>query len=126
MDTKKTVSYHFDGCDGSEITNNLSLGSDVGYEFKNSPGLTVNGNKHFSERVMAHYYETLRVVDAYKDEIVEQLGDKKHQEIVELLQSIVSAQSKSPLEYMERFVSLGANTLAIWPAIKRLISMLAG
>ncbi|HHT2979707.1 TPA: hypothetical protein ACTYM0_003353 [Enterobacter hormaechei] len=75
---------------------------------------------------MAHYYETLRVVDAYKDEIVEQLGDKKHQEIVELLQSIVSAQSKSPLEYMERFVSLGANTLAIWPAIKRLISMLAG
>lgn len=124
MKKQETVSYQFEGCHGSSFSGNISFGSDVGFRFLNSQGITVNGNKHFSDKVMNQYYETMRIVHAYHNEIAEKLGDKQHQEIVELLQSIVNDQSKSTVDYMEKFISLGANTLTIWPAIKQLLSML--
>ena len=120
------VSFIIEGCFKSEISGNSSYGSDIGYKFTNSAYLTVTQNKHFSDKTMAHYYETLRIIEAYRNEINEKLGDEKYQEIVNILQSMVSSQSKTPLEYMEQLMSIGANALTCWPAIRTLISMLTG
>lgn len=124
MDSKKTVSFRATNCENCSFTGNMSYGSDVGFDIIDSKGIAVNENRHFSEQVLNEYYETMKLVHASSNEIAEKVGDKNHKEIVELLESIVREQSKSPLDYIETLVSLGANTLTIWPAIKHLIGML--
>lgn len=124
MDSKKTVSYRVTNCENCNFTGNMSYGSDIGFEIIDSKGITANENRHFSEQVLNAYYETMKLVHASSNEIVEKVGDENHQKIVELLESIVRAQSKSPLDYIEALVSLGANTLTIWPSIKHLLGML--
>lgn len=124
MDSKKTVSYRATNCENCSFTGNMSYGSDVGFDILDSKGITVSENRHFSEKVLNAYHETMKLVHESSNEIVEKVGDKNHKEIVKLLDGITRAQSKSPLDYMEILVSSGANTLSIWPAIKHLIGLL--
>ncbi|EPU4895563.1 hypothetical protein ACVXED_001780 [Enterobacter kobei] len=126
MDSKKTVSYRVTNCENCTFTGNMSYGSDVGFEITDSKGIIANENRHYSEQVLNAYHETMKLVHESSNEIIEKVGNKNHNEIIKLLDGMARAQSKSPLEYMEMLVSLGANTLTIWPAIKHLIGLLPG
>ncbi|MGX5100368.1 hypothetical protein [Enterobacter cloacae] len=124
MDSKKTVSYRVSNCENCTFIGNKSYGSDVGFEITDSRGIIANENRHFSDQVLNAHREIMNLVYEYSNEIIEKVGDKNHNEIIKLLDSMVRTQSKSPLEYMEMLVSLGANTLAIWPSVKHLIGLL--
>lgn len=124
MNKPKSVGYHIQGCKGITMVGNRSYGADIGFQIIDSPDSQLSDNFHYSAEAMRLISEVEKALYAGSEEIKQNLGEDKLNEIINIVNDIKVQKQSTPLQLMERLYSAGANTLTLWPLFKNLLDNL--
>lgn len=124
MEKKKSTGYRIEGAENITVIGNKAIGFEESYVIKDTKNSLFCNNQALSLETIRILIDADKAIKDTEKEIKEKLGDEKLHEIINILNELKKGKPTPPLQIMERMVSLGANTLTIWPVIQTLIHSL--